>query len=273
MEKLQNLDLLAKCGAIVCDLDGTLYLENEPISGAHEFLQTILDSGRELFYFTNNTSRSRASYVSKLQNMDFPVTEENIITSADCADSYLRREYLFPRIYLVGNQDLQSEFEFRGYEILTEEEAYTLLPTAVVLGFDTELTYRKIHTCYDLIIQNVPFIATHADKLCPVSKNTFKPDVGSFIAMFETATGGITPTVVGKPTEEAVKAISERAGLPPQEIAFIGDRLYTDIRMAMNYDMVGVLVLSGETTEEMLEKSPDRPKIVIDSIADLTYHL
>jgi len=273
MEKLQNLDLLKKCGAIVCDLDGTLYLENEPISGSHKFLQTILDSGRELFYFTNNTSRSRTSYVSKLQGLQFPVTDENIITSADCADSYLRRKNLYPRIYLVGNQDLRTDFEARGYECITDEQAYTRLPSAVVLGFDTELTYRKIHTCYDLVLQNVPFIATHADKLCPVSKNTFKPDVGSFIAMFETATGGKTPTVVGKPTAEAVKAISEQAGLPPQQIAFIGDRLYTDIRMAMNYDMVGVLALSGETTEEMLEKSSDRPKIVIDSIADLILYL
>ena len=211
--------------------------------------------------------------MERLKQLEFPVTDEQIITSADCADSYLRRHGFFPNIYLVGNRDLQSDFKDRGYVCMDEKQARDEIPQAIVLGFDTELNYSKIHACYDLIVKGVPFIATHADKLCPVTKNTFKPDVGSFISLFETATEGKVPVVVGKPTQEAVNAISERALADPTRIAFVGDRLYTDIRMAHRFDMIGILVLSGETTREMAEKSRDRASIVVDSIADLIDYL
>ncbi|MDZ7725083.1 MAG: HAD-IIA family hydrolase [candidate division KSB1 bacterium] len=273
MKKLQNLHLLEQCKAVVCDLDGTLYLDGVPIDGAYEFLDKILETGRKLFYFTNNTSKSRQTYLNRLRELEFPVTDEQIITSADCADSYLRRRELFPEIYLVGNRDLHSDFKERGYVCLDEEQARNETPRAVVLGFDTELTYEKIHACYDLVLRGVPYIATHADKLCPVTRDTFKPDVGSFISLFETATDGQVPVVAGKPTQEAVNAIAERAQAEPSKIAFIGDRLYTDIRMADQYDMVGVLVLSGETTLEMARQSSDKARIIADSVADLVAFL
>jgi len=260
----------AECQAIVCDLDGTLYLDDIPIPGSHEFLQKVLASDKKLFYFTNNTSKSRATYLKKLETLGFPADDSYLITSADCAEIYLKRNNLFPRIYLVGNRDLKEDFRARGFVCVDEEEALREpLPEAILLGFDTELTYRKIHTCYDLILKELPYIATHADILCPVTKDRFKPDVGSFISLFETATGGVRPRVVGKPYKEAVEAISERAGVPPEKIAFIGDRLYTDMRMAERFDMVGVLVLSGETTREMLARSQDRPAMVVNSIVDL----
>lgn len=269
MEKFENLHLLENCEAVVCDLDGTLYLDGNPLSGSYEFLNKVLESGRKLFYFTNNTSKSRKTYLERLKTLKFPVSDEQIITSADCADSYLRRHGLFPNIYLVGNLDLTSDFTARGYECMDEEQITKISPRAVVLGFDTELTYKKIHSCYDLIVKDIPYIATHADKLCPVTRNTFKPDVGSFIAMFATATDGKLPIIAGKPTQEAVNAISERAGAEPSRIAFVGDRLYTDIRMAHQFGLIGVLVLSGETTIEMSRKSQDQPRIIVDSVADL----
>ncbi len=263
---------LANCQAIVCDLDGTLYLENTPIPGATDVLQRILASGRQLFYFTNNTSASREAWFKKLEGMGFPLQRHQLITSADCADSYLKRHKLFPNIYLVGNRDLMADFSSRGFYCMSQDEAIDGQPAAVVLGFDTELTYDKIYTCYQLILKDIPYIATHPDRLCPVTKHTFKPDVGSFISLFETATDR-RPVVVGKPTQEAVQVICERAALPPENIAFIGDRLYTDIRMAAISGMVGVLVLSGETNAADVENSTDRPDLVVASIADLAFHV
>jgi len=268
-----NFELFSQCKAIVCDLDGTLYMDNVPFSYSFEFLNKIIASGRKLFYFTNNSSRSRETYLEKLDKIGFPAKDEYLITSTDCAESYLKRHQLFPDIFLVGNRDLVKDFENRNFNCLTDEESLNGQPAAVVLGFDTELTYRKINTCYDLILRDIPYIATHADLLCPVAKGTFKPDVGSFISMFETATAGKLPVVVGKPNKEAVEAISERAECPPQKIAFVGDRLYTDIRMAQTYDMTGVLVLSGETTKKMLKHSTDQPKIVVNNVADLFDYL
>ncbi|MBN2001478.1 HAD-IIA family hydrolase [candidate division KSB1 bacterium] len=269
--KIENLK---SCKAIVCDLDGTLYLSGEPVEKSHEFLQKVLESGRQLFYFTNNTSRSRKTYLDKLKKLGFPSDDHFLITAADCAENYLKRNNLFPRIYLVGNRDLYADFERRGFEMVDGKAARHLpFPAAVVLGYDTELTFEKIHICYDLLIQDVPYIATHADKLCPLAGGRFMPDVGSFISMFETATDGKRPVVVGKPHQEAVETIAVKSGCSAGKIAFIGDRLYTDIRMAQKYNMVGVLVLSGETNRKMLLNSPDQPQLVVNSVSDLIDYL
>jgi 4-nitrophenyl phosphatase len=268
-----NIGDFCRCEAFVCDLDGTLYLENTPIPLASQFLQALKVSQRAFYYFTNNTSRSRRSYLEKLHKMGFPAESRHLITAADCTDSYLRRNSLFPRIYLVGNADLNEDFAQRGYICLSEQEAMgPHPPCAVVLGFDTEITYAKIRTCYNLILKDIPYIATHADRLCPLANNQFMPDVGSFISMFETATGRL-PVVMGKPNSEAVRAICERAQKNPDRMAFIGDRLYTDMRMAKQNGLLGVLVLSGETKEDMLAPSPDQPDIVVDSVADLIEYL
>ncbi|HNW59800.1 MAG TPA: HAD-IIA family hydrolase [bacterium] len=269
MSRDESSARLAVCDAIICDLDGTLYLDGVPLPGALPFLSTVLESGRQLFYFTNNTSRSRRSYIEKLERLHFPVSAERIITAADCTTTFLTRQGLRPDIYLIGNRDLQQEFTEAGFDCWDEAHCARKLPRAVVLGFDTELTYAKIRTGYHLITAGVPYIATHADLLCPIAGGRFIPDVGSFISLFATATGGIKPVVMGKPHQPAVEAICARTGLPADKIAFIGDRLYTDIRMAMNFAMVGVLVLSGETSREMAAASPDQPVLIVSSVADL----
>jgi len=265
-----NLERFSRCVAVVCDLDGTLYLDGRPIPGAHEFLDAVLESGRRLFYFTNNSSKSRQTYLDRFQELGFPGSDSRLITSTDCAVSYLERHGLGPEIYAVANADLRTELRARGFTCLTEEAvARGRLPAALLLTFDTELDYAKIRTAYDLILAGVPFLSTHGDRLCPLGAGRFMPDVGSFISLFETATGGQRPTVLGKPEPEAVAAISERAGAAPEQIAFVGDRLYTDIRMAAASGMVGVLVLSGETCRADLDASPDRPTYVVDSVRDL----
>lgn len=270
---LTHIQSFVECQAIVCDLDGTLYLDDGPIAGAHDFLRRILQSGRQLYYFTNNTSVSRQKWIDKLADLGFPIEPDQLMTSGDCAEAYLKRHNLAPRIYLLGNDDLKFEFTERGFDCLDDETALAHSPDAIVLSFDTELTYKKICTFYDLILRDLPYIATHPDILCPVTRTTFKPDVGSFMSIFETATRGRQPIVVGKPTTEAVQFISEKTNLPTDRIAFIGDRLYTDIRMAVTSGMVSVLVLSGETTPDMLKESQDQPRIIVDSVADLIQYL
>jgi HAD superfamily hydrolase (TIGR01450 family) len=269
MTQTHALSLLAACEAIICDLDGTLYLDDIPLPGSHDFLSTVQESGRKLFYFTNNTSRSRMSYIEKLTRLKFPVSPQQIITAADCTTTFLNHHGLAPDIYLIGNSDLKRDFEQSGFVCWDEERCTREQPRAVVLGFDTELTYAKIKTGYHLIKAGVPYIATHADLLCPIAGGRFIPDVGSFIALFASATGGDEPAVMGKPNKPAVDAICERTGLPAEKIAFIGDRLYTDIRMAMRFDMIGVLVLSGETSLKMAEASQDKPILTVPSVADL----
>jgi len=263
--------LIESCRAVVCDLDGTLTLGEKRLPGAVEFLERVLASGRRLFYFTNNSSRSRKTYLERLRHFGFPAADEHLITSTDCAIQYMRRNDIGPEIYAVGNRDFLGEMREHGFLCLDETHGFDgARPRAVLLAFDTELTYAKIQAAYELIVDGVPYLATHADKLCPVAPGRFKPDVGSFIAMFATAAGGREPKVLGKPEPEAVTAIAERADCAPEHIAFVGDRLYTDIRMAARSGMIGILVLSGETARTDVAQSPDRPTAVVESVRDLT---
>lgn len=268
------LERFTACRAVACDLDGTLYLSGEPIPGARQFLERVLASGRKLFYFTNNSSKSRATYLSRLSDIGFPCDDDLLITSTDCAVSYIRRENLGSDLYVMGNSDLRGELAARGFRCLSEADVESgARPDALLLAFDTELTYRKLCVAYSLILAGVPYLSTHGDRLCPVGEGRFVPDTGSFIALLETATGGARPKILGKPEPEAVQAIAERAAVPSAHIAFIGDRLYTDIRMAAASDMVGVLVLSGETNREDAAASPDQPTYMVESVRDLAPHL
>ncbi|MDZ7315791.1 MAG: HAD-IIA family hydrolase [candidate division KSB1 bacterium] len=264
-----NIPLFTACRAVVCDLDGTLYLEDGPIFGAQQFLKQVLARGKQLYYFTNNDSISREGWLNKLRELDFPIESRQLIMASDCAEAYLKRNGWYPEIYLIGNTDLRRDFSDRGFRCLDESEALQGQAKAVVLAFDTELNYEKITVGYELLMRGLPYVATHGDLLCPVTKNRFKPDIGTFISLFETACGR-KPILVGKPTAEAARVIAEKAQLPYKRIAFIGDRLYTDMQMATDTGMVSVLVLSGETTEAMLAASHLRPHLIAASVNDLT---
>ena len=122
MDQKQKIELFSACQAVVCDLDGTLYLDDTPFPESAVFLKKIIHSGRQLFYFTNNTSKSKQSYLSKLHRLGFPVNEKMLITAADCTFQYLHQSKLGPEIYLIGNRDLRQEFESRQFICLSEEQ-------------------------------------------------------------------------------------------------------------------------------------------------------
>ena len=117
----------------------------------------------------------------------------------------------------------------------------------------------------------MPFLATHPDPVCPTPSGP-EPDVGSFMAMFQVATGRL-PTVLGKPHAGMARLVMERLSLPANAIAFVGDHLETDILMARDHSFVGVLTLTGVTEAADLEESPLSPDLVINGLPELLPHL
>jgi len=138
----------------------------------------------------------------------------------------------------------------------------------LVVGFDTQLTYKKLLDACELIRRGVPFLATNPDLVCPLDGGRYIPDCGSICIMLENATKK-KPVFVGKPSSIMVDIISNFKKVEKNKIAMIGDRLYTDIKMAKDSGMVAVLVLSGETRMEDVEASSLKPDLIYGSIKDI----
>ena len=140
-------------------------------------------------------------------------------------------------------------------------------PDIVLLSFDRELTYEKINKAYSFIKKGAEYIATHPDDLCP-TEDDYDVDIGAFIAMYRYLLNK-EPLVIGKPNRLLLEMAAAEMGIEPEEVAMVGDRLYTDIRMAYDNGLQSILVLTGETKSEDLEHSDVKPTYVLDSVADI----
>lgn len=255
----------AKTKYFIIDMDGTFYLGNHIIEGAPSFIEKLLATGRDFRFFTNNSSNNVEVCRKKLEAMGFPVDEDKVIISSHVTAAYLNRVHPGQRVYLLGNERLTGDLLAAGINLVEDE------PDVVVLGFDTTLTYEKISKAANLIAQGVTYIATHPDLNCPMAQG-FMPDTGSMIELFAASTGK-RPLVMGKPMEETVNYITSLLNCQRDEIAFVGDRLATDIAIAADHGIPGALVLSGVTTIEEYNAGDIKASVVVNDLAELSSYL
>jgi len=247
----------------VLDMDGTIYLGERVIPGAHDLLNYFDQNGIKYCFFTNNSSRSPEDYKAKLTRLGFG-SHPTVMTSGDVTADYLLKTYgPAPRAYVVGTEPLITHLTQAG--INCEE---TPQPDCVVVGFDTTYDFKKATRAVDLLRDGIPFIATNVDAVCPLEDNKVLPDCASICAMLTYATGR-KPKFIGKPFAETAAYIQDATKLPAEKIAVIGDRLYTDMQLALENGMCAVGVLSGEMTQEDIDNSDAKPHYLFNSVADL----
>jgi len=244
------------------DMDGTVYVENRLIDGAKEKIEEIVKKGKKFCFLTNNSSRDKNEYISKLSKLDININTDQIYTSGDSAIRYLKKYEPNKSVYLLGTQKLQKQFCDSGIT-LTQTK-----PDIVLVAYDTELTYEKLAKAVTFIAQGAKYMVTHADINCPASP-VYVPDVGSLIALIEKSCGKLPELNCGKPYAVMAEAVAEKFGLTPNQIAMVGDRLYTDMMFAINNSFCSVLVLSGETTLTDYENSDMKIDHILNSIKDL----
>lgn len=243
------------------DMDGTFYLGNRILPGALDFMRYLADSGRNHLFFTNNSSCAAPYYAAKLKRLGWEADPEAILTSGEATVRYLLRQKAGANVYLLGTPELQDEFSAAGLR-LTERN-----PDFVVLGFDKTLTYDKLENACRFIRMGIPFIATHPDINCP-TEDGFIPDCGAMIELIKASTG-VSPYIIGKPYSEIIQSAFAKVNCPPEQIAVVGDRLYTDIMTGKNAGIASILVLSGETKRSDLAASAVMPDYVFENIGEL----
>ena len=226
----------------VLDMDGTIYLGERPFPAAIEFIRKAKESGRKVVYFTNNASKNPAVYYEKLLRLGFDAERAEIVTAGDVTAEYLNTFHRGEKVYLVGTPFLEASFREKGIPLTDGSEA-----DIVVSSFDTTLTYEKLERAVHFIRRGAAFVAANPDWVCPMAAGEVMPDCGSICALL-TASTGVKPLYIGKPNRSMVDIISGFTGVPNAEICCVGDRLYTDIAVAVNAGAQSVLVMSGETT-------------------------
>lgn len=250
-------------------MDGTIYAGEKLIKGAKEFLDVLDNNGIDYIFLTNNSSRHRKAYKNKLERLGCFVDKNNIFTSGEATIIYLKQKKAGAKIFLLGNEYLEEEFEEAGFQLIKDRSER---PDFVVLGFDTTLNYDKIWIACDFLRDGVTFVATHPDFNCPLEGGKFMPDTGSMIEMFKASTG-VSPTIIGKPNKRIIDMISAKYGINKSNMAMVGDRLYTDIQTGINAGIDTILVFSGETTPELYETSEVKADYVFPSVKELGQYL
>ena len=247
------------------DMDGTLYLDEQLFDGTKEFLSYIREIGGTYLYLTNNSSKGVDAYVAKMRRLGIEATEADFLTSVDVTVHYLLKNKGPEDVYYVcGTESFKSQLRRAG---LTLADTPDERVTTVLAGFDTELTFQKLEDACILLNRGADFIATNPDWVCPTWYG-YVPDCGSVCEMLTRATGRV-PRVLGKPQPEMVYLAMERTGYSADQTAMIGDRIYTDVKSGLNAGVLAILVMSGETTQEILDASEDRPDLVLESAAEI----
>ncbi len=250
------------------DMDGTLYLGNKLFDFTPDLLKAIKDNGGKYMFMTNNSSKSVADYIKKLASMGIEAEYDDFITSSQATAYYLKKHHKGAKLYVCGTRSLKKELSDNGFYI-TEDLQET---QCIVMGFDTELTFKKLADVSEMLCtRDIPYIATNPDYVCPTEFGSV-PDCGSVCDMLYNVSGK-RPLVIGKPEALMPLLAMEKCGYTKEQTAVIGDRIYTDIKSGINAGAVTVLVLSGETTADILAASSDKPDIVLDSGADILHQL
>lgn len=270
---------LAKIKHLALDMDGTIYLGANLFPFTIDFLDGMDAIGVKHSFLTNNPTKSVADYLHKLEGMGIHATEENMYTTSLAAIDYIRKTYpKAKRLFMLGTPSMVSQFEKAGFEACADDPLD--VPDVLVVAFDTTLVYPRLCRAAWWAAQGIPYVATNPDRVCPTDLPVILVDCGSLQKCIEHATGRRPDIVLGKPDPTMLQGIMDRHGLQPEEIAMVGDRIYTDTAMAHNAGAVGVLVLSGETTLETAEKvaedartNPDPefypPDVIVRDIAEL----
>lgn len=263
------MDIREKLAGVQCfllDMDGTFYLGGQLIEGSLDFLEALGRTGRQCLFLTNNSSKSAAFYRDKLSRMGVRKEFRNVLTSGQAAARYVTAAYPGKKAFLLANAIETAEMQSLGVQIDQENPDY------VLIAFDTELDYKKMTALCDHVRRGLPYIATHPDFNCP-TETGFIPDIGATIAYVKASTGREPDLVIGKPYAGIVEETLRVTGLKKEEMAMVGDRLYTDIATGVNFGLTSILVLSGETTAEMAAASFIRPDLTFDRLADMIPYL
>ena len=244
------------------DLDGTLYRGDQVIPQAAAFVQHLHRTGQPHLFVTNCPLNSPQALVDKLRGMGIPAELSRVLTCAQATVDYLQNCHPGEAVYPLCSPAFQQLLREGGVPLCTSGGQH------VVVGHATHLTYDQISEACNSILQGAQLVASNPDRAIPHGSHTV-PHTGALTAALVAVTG-CTPRVIGKPGGLLLQSAMARLGSTnPGDYTVVGDNLTTDMPFAYQNGMKSILVLTGATTREMLQKELRQPDVVVEQLTQL----
>jgi 4-nitrophenyl phosphatase len=252
--------------AYIFDLDGTIYLGHDLLPGAKRLIEELRALGRAVRFLSNNPTRDREMYLNKLTKLGIPAELDDIVNTVVTMTRWLLANHPDAVVFPIAEQPLIRALDQAGIRMSENPAEIDIVIASYDRGFD----YRKLQIAFDAIwyYKRARLVATNPDPYCPMDGGRGEPDAAAVIAAIQACTGAKLEANTGKPDPIMLRAALEGLDVKVADCAMVGDRMSTDIRMALDAGMASVLVLTGETTLKDLEGlSPaDTPDFVLDRV-------
>ena len=243
------------------DMDGVIYKGREMIPGADRFIAGLRQQEIPFLFLTNNSQRTRRDVAMKLQRMGIDAHERDVFTCAMATARYLAKQQPGGTAYAIGEGGLLNALHTNGFSIVDHSPDY------VVIGEGRTMTHESLELAAQMILDGAKLIATNPDPNCP-TRTGMRPGCGAIVAFLEAATGK-KAFVVGKPSPVMMRSARKALDLTTSQTVVIGDTMETDILGGVQMGYRTILVLSGGTKLEDLDRFAYRPHIIVESVAEL----
>jgi|Deesub1362B_J571_1020462.scaffolds.fasta_scaffold00020_49 phosphoglycolate/pyridoxal phosphate phosphatase family enzyme len=259
----------------IFDIDGVLCRGDKPIPGAKETIAKLREAGIKIVFLSNLSTKSREEYVEKLHRLGIPAEPEDLVLATSAIADYVAKHCKSKKVYWVGARGLRKELEKAGLIVVEEPEEAEFVVAGSPFdekGYVTEENRWKFTGALRAIKAGAKFVAVNPDPTFPGKDGKLLPGTGAFIGAVKAMTG-VEPVIVGKPSPVIVQMALEKLGLKPDECVMVGDQIDTDMKAGKSAGLTTVLVLTGVTSREDLEKV-DKSKLelvdyVFDSVNDV----
>jgi NagD protein len=245
------------------DMDGVIYRGIDVIPGADRFIHALRAADVPFLFLTNNSQRTRLDVAIKLQRLGIDAEERHVFTCAMATARFLAQQRPNGTAFVIGEGGLLTALHNNGYAIVDKDPDY------VVVGEGRTFNFEMVEAALRMILAGAKLVATNLDPNCP-THNGMRPGCGSIVAMLETASG-VKAFSVGKPSPIMLRAARKELGLTTDQTIVIGDTMETDILGGVQLGFKTILVLSGGTRREDLDRYTYRPDRVVESIAELEH--
>lgn len=253
----------------IFDLDGTIYLGDELLPGARGLIERLVALDAKILFLSNNPTRSVEEYVAKLSRLGIPAHASQVLNTVATMTSWLVRHHPGATVFPISEAPLKHSLSAAGIRMSEDPSEIDI----VIASYDRSFDYGKLQIAFDAIHTHARarLVATNPDRFCPFPEGRGEPDAAAIVGAIEGCTGVRCERHTGKPDPYMLEAALERLDLPVKDCIMVGDRLSTDIRMAIDARMASALVLTGETTSAMVATLDpvDRPTWVLNRIDEL----